>query len=257
MSEPEHICFEQPLNERMRTFLRLEHLFTRMLHHERDTSEWGRRAALTTLLDILSIMSRHDPRTEIGKELTEQYERLKRLENHSEVNHERLARVLSDLSGLGHEIQAISPQFASYMIRDNNLLNSTNNRSAIAGGTCSFDLPAYHYWLSRPAEEQDEHLAEWTRQLKPFRKAIALALRLIRESAEARDYVAESGVLVHNTENDVQLLRVLVPEHERAYPEISAGRHRSTIRFMEQHGDGLHARQTERDIPFRMACCRL
>lgn len=252
-----HICFEQPLNERMRSFLRLEHLFTQMLHHERDTSEWGRRAAVTILLDILTIMSRHDLRTEVGKELTEQHDTLSRLRDHSGVDQKRLEGILADLSALGHKLQAIPPQFASYLIRDNDLLNGIGNRSAIPGGTCSFDLPAYRYWLARPAEKQDEYLAQWGRQLEPFREAIALSLQLIRDSAEARNYVAEGGVLVHNTDNDAQIIRVLVPEREHVYPEISAGKHRSTIRFMEQYGDGLHARQTERDVPFQMACCRL
>lgn len=257
MTEPAHICFEQPLNERARSFLRLEHLFTRLLHHERDASDWGRRAALAILLDVLTIMSRHDLRAEVGKELTGQHATLSRLQSHVEVDQDRLRRILSELVTLRHEIQAIPPQFASYMIRDNDLLSGVNNRSAIPGGTCSFDLPAYHYWLARPAEEQDEHLAQWGQQLKPFREAIGLILQLIRDSAKARDYVAGGGVLVHNTESDVQLIRVLVPERERVYPEISAGRHRSTVRFMEQYGDGLHTRQTDRDIPFQMACCRL
>lgn len=252
------ICYEQPLNERTRTFLRLEHLFERMLHHERDTTQWGRRAALTVLLDALAVMSRHDLRTEVGKELAEQHGTLNRLRNHSGIDHEQLQRILSELSGLGREIQGIAPQFASYMMRDNDLLNSINNRSAIPGGACSFDLPAYHHWLTLPDQEQEADLERWGRQIRPFRKAIGLILKLIRDSAEPADYVAEGGVLVHgNTESDAQLIRVLVAERERVYPEISAGRHRSTVRFMEQHGDGLHVRQTGRDIPFQMACCRL
>lgn len=252
------ICYEQPLNERTRTFLRLEHLFTRMLHHERDASEWGRRAALTALIDILTVMSRHDLRTEVGKELAGQHGTLSRLQNHSGIDHEQLERVLSDLSALGREIQAIPPQFASYMMRDNDLLNGINNRSAIPGGTCGFDVPAYHYWLALPEEKQNRQLQQWGTQLRPFREAIELILKLIRDSAELQDHVAKGGVLVHgNTESDAQLIRVLVSGRERVYPEISAGRHRSTVRFMEQYGDGLHTRQVERDIPFRMACCRI
>lgn len=257
MTEPAYICYEQPLNERTRTCLRLEHLFTRLRHHEPDTSDWGRRATLTVLLDILTVMSRHDLRAEIGKELAEQHRRLSRLQHHSGVDHERLERVLSELAALGRKLQDVAPQFAAYMIRDNELLNSLSNRSAIPGGACGFDMPGYQHWLARPAGEQDEHLRQWQEPLIPFREAIGLILRLIRDSAEARDYVAEGGVLVHNTSNDTQLIRVLVPERERVYPEISAGRHRSTVRFMQQYGDELHARQTDRDIPFRMACCRL
>lgn len=257
MDQSPHTCYEQPLNERTRTFLRLEHLFAQMAHHEADASNWGRRATVAALLDILTILSRHDLRTEVGKELAEQHNTLSRLQNHSGVDHERLDRILSDLAALGREIQNIPPQFASYTIRDNELLNSINNRSAIPGGTCGFDLPGYQHWLSRPAEHQAEQFDVWGRQLKPFRQAISLILRLVRDSAEAREYTAEGGVLVHNTDSDAQLIRVFVPAAEAVYPEISAGRHRSTVRFMAQSGSELRARQTERDILFRMACCHL
>lgn len=257
MTESAYTCFEQPLNERTRTFLRLEHLFTQLRHHERDGSHWGRRAALAALLEILTILSRHDLRNEVGKELAGQHATLNRLKNRSDIDHERLEGILSELVRLGRGIQAIPPQFASYMIRDNELLTSISNRSAIPGGTCGFDLPGYQRWLARPPEEQARYLAHWDEPLKPFRDSIALILRLIRESAEPRDYTAEGGVLVHNTSNDTQLIRVLVPESEDVYPEISAGRHRSTVRFMQQYGNELRVRQAERDIPFRMACCRL
>jgi cell division protein ZapD len=231
VTESAYTCFEQPLNERTRTFLRLEHLFTQLQHHERDDSNWGRRAALTALLDILTVLSRHDLRNEVGKELAEQHATLSRLKNRPDVDHERLEGILSELVMLGRGLQAIPPKFASYMLRDNDLLTSISNRSAIPGGACGFDLPGYQSWLSLPSQEQARY--------------------------QAQDYTAEGGVLVHNTSNDTQLIRVLVPADERVYPEISAGRHRSTVRFMEQYGGELHSRQTDRDIPFRMACCRL
>lgn len=257
MSQSGHTCYEQPLNERTRTFLRLEHLFAQMRHHEADASIWGRRASMAAFLDILTILSRHDLRTEVGKELAEQHGTLSRLRNHSGIDHQRLDKILDNLASLGRQIQQIPPQFASYVIRDNELLNSINNRSAIPGGTCSFDLPGYQHWLAAPAEEQDRHLESWGRPLQPFREAIDLILSLIRESAEGQEYTAEGGVLVHNTDADTQLIRVFVARQERVYPEISAGRHRSTVRFMEQHGKELRSRQTTRDVPFKMACCHL
>lgn len=257
MAERDYTCYEQPLNERTRTFLRLEHLFAQADHHYADTSEWGRRAAMGTLLDILTILSRHDLRTECAKELAEHHAKLDRLRNHSGIDHARLDEVLHNLDTLSRDMQRIPPQFASYLMRDNEMLNGINNRSAIPGGTCGFDLPGYQYWLSRPAEVQEENFQQWYRQLDPFRAAIQLMLNLVRESADPAEYTAEGGVLVHNTENGTQLLRVLVPDDACVYPEISAGRHRSTIRFMEQSGAELRVSQTGRDIRFAMACCRL
>lgn len=250
-------CYEQPLNERTRTFLRLEHLFAQSAHHQADDSPWGRRAMLATMLDILTILSRHDLRTEVSKELDGQHLSLSRLKNHEGVDAARLDDVLEKLRSLRQTMQTVPPQFASYQIRDNELLNSINNRSAIPGGACGFDLPSFQHWLDRDPEAQDENVALWYKHLVPFQDAIRLVLRLIRDSAEPTGLTAHGGVLVHNTENDTQLIRVIVATREAVYPEISAGRHRSTIRFMEQSGAQLRVSQTTRDIPFEMACCKL
>ncbi|MDN5862112.1 MAG: cell division protein ZapD [Salinisphaera sp.] len=257
LPETDFICYEQPLNERIRTFLRLEHLFAQTCHYREDPSVWGRRAAIGVLLDILAILSRHDLRTETAKELSVQHAALARLRNHAGVDHDRLQEVLEKLEQYGHEIQRMPAHFASYMVRDNELLNAINNRNVIPGGTCGFDLPGYQHWLHRPHEVQEEHFHRWWRTLDPLRAAIGLIVVLLRDSAQPQEHTASSGMLVHQTETGTQLLRVLVPQQEQVYPEISAGRHRSTFRFMEQTGTNLHVTQSTRDIHFRMAACKL
>ncbi len=37
------LIFEQPLNERMRTFLRLDYLYNQALYHNEKASQWGSR----------------------------------------------------------------------------------------------------------------------------------------------------------------------------------------------------------------------
>lgn len=250
-------CYEQPLNERTRTFLRLEHLFVQYQHHSVDTSTWGRRATMAVMLDTLTILSRHDLRSEVTKELGEQHRNLSRLQNHDGIDHARLSDILQELDTLTQAMQGVPPQFASYMVRDNELLNSINNRSAIPGGTCGFDIPSYQHWLERDLDAQQDNVNVWFKDLEPFRLSVSLILRLVRDSSQPEAHTAHGGVLVHSSESDAQLIRVLVATREQVYPEISAGRHRSTIRFMEQTGSQLQVKQTERNIAFRMACCKL
>lgn len=257
MSETAQTCYEQPLNERIRTFLRLEHLFAQTDHHRADTSEWGVRATMCAVLDIFTILSRHDVRTECLKELENLHATLAQLDDHQSVDHSRLDNILQQLNNSTQAIKRIQPQFAAYLIRDNELLKAINNRHAIPGGMCSFDLPSYRFWLSRPAEEREDNIRNWLDEVQPFRNSIRIILQLFRDSVGAEGHIAKGGVLVHNTEPSTQLLRVLVPDHECVFPEISAGRHRSTIRFMEQAGANLQVSQTARDIPFQMTCCRL
>jgi len=67
--EPAPIIYEQPLNERMRTFLRLEFLYTQATYHSEMPNAWSARAAVASLLEILAITARGDSRSEVLKEL--------------------------------------------------------------------------------------------------------------------------------------------------------------------------------------------
>ena len=62
------IIYEHPLNDRIRTLLRLEHLFRQAQNFQKGASSWDSRMVITTLFDILDLFSRSDLKTEIIKE---------------------------------------------------------------------------------------------------------------------------------------------------------------------------------------------
>jgi cell division protein ZapD len=52
---PRVTIYEQPLNERMRGFLRLDFLYQQAVHHHTKADPWSTRAAVSGLLEILAI----------------------------------------------------------------------------------------------------------------------------------------------------------------------------------------------------------
>ena len=66
-----------PVNEKkgltfargLRSFLRLDFLYSQALYHNEMQSQWGSRAAMGSLLDILAIAARGDVRADVQKEL--------------------------------------------------------------------------------------------------------------------------------------------------------------------------------------------
>jgi cell division protein ZapD len=251
------IAFEHPLNERIRFLLRLEFLFAQYQHQSADTSWWGLRASLHTLLDILTVMGRSDLRTELLKEIIEQRGTLTRLSKRPNVNLARLNEVLQDLAEAGAELQGMSSSHPAMVLRENEYLFSILNRSSIPGGACGFDLPAYHRWLSRPAAETQPDLQGWFASLRPLQRAIGLYLRLLRESAQPDEHIAEGGIFLHVPQGPNQLVRVLVPAAADVYPEISAGKHRVSIRFMRLGNVNTRNLQADSNIAFRLQCCLL
>lgn len=256
-ADSEYIVFEQPLVERVRTFLRLEFLFEQHRHHQVDQSMFGTRATLQALLDILIVLSRSDLKNEILKELTDRHQALTKLASRPDVDQARLQGFLAEITRVVAELQQLTTHFAASVLRDNDFLTALLNRSTIPGGTCAFDLPVYHYWLSQPYESVKRDLDAWYSGAKPFEHAILLYLRLLRSSVEATDAVANGGIYMHVPQGPCSLVRVHVPVSAHAYPEISAGKHRFTVRFMAVRDVNSRSHQDVQNVHFKMQCCNL
>jgi cell division protein ZapD len=250
-------AFEQPLNERVRMFLRLEFLFAQQRHHRGDRSVWGARASLHCLLDILSLVGRTDLKSEIIKELSDQHAALSRLVTRDGVDHDRLKSVLAEIDSAMNAMQTLTSQFVSGALRDNEFLQTVINRASIPGGTCGFDVPLLHHWLSQSQEQVRRDVDAWFADLRPFEESIGLYLRLLRASTEPTEHKAPAGMFVHSPPSAFQLVRVLIPADTGLYPEISAGRHRFSIRFMTCRDVNQRPSQFTSDVTFKLHCCAL
>lgn len=257
-SRSEWVIFEQPLTERVRAFLRLEFLFDEYAHSRAGQGAFGTRAAMRAFLEALAVIGRSDLRTDLMKDFAEQIARFTRLRSRPGVDHAQLDRVLAELRGAGVALQklggAVHP---AQLLRENEFLFAVHNRSAIPGGSCAFDLPAYHRWLSRPEQETARDLNAWFAPLTPFELAIRLYLRLLRDSTQAAEHVAEGGVFLHTPQLSYSLIRVLVPDGADVYPEVSAGKHRISVRFMRLGDVNQRNVQAGGAIPFRLQLCSL
>lgn len=250
-----NIVYEQPLNERMRIFLRLESLTCEAAHNLHQRSAWDSRAALHSILDMSNIVSRADLKTEVIKELERQAANLARLEHKPGIDQRRLTGILDQLDILTDRLHAISGPVGQE-VRENEFLKSVMQRSAVPGGTCHFDLPSYHLWLQQPAEHRIRDLERWLGAFEPLTLAIALILRLIRDSADARQVTANDGFYQQTLDTAIpyQMIRVFVPPEFPYYAEISGGKHRFTVRFMRQNLNE-RAVQIAENVDFELACC--
>jgi cell division protein ZapD len=70
---------------------------------------------------------------------------------------------------------------------------AVRSRAAIPGGTCGFDLPAYHAWQHGQAANRRADLHRWVASLEPLAQAIALLLQMLRDSGKPRMVTASAG----------------------------------------------------------------
>jgi cell division protein ZapD len=127
------------------------------------------------------------------------------------------------------------------------------------GGTCQFDLPGYHFWLTDALERRQQDLQTWSEEVEPLRAALAMLLTMIRGSATPVREQATQGMYQQTLEGGVsgQLIRIIVPAELEVFPEVSASRHRITIRFMTWPDLAERPQQTEQDIVFGLTYCQL
>ena len=217
-AEPESppVVYEQPLNERMRTFLRLEFLYTQATYHSELDNPWSARAAVSSLLEILAITARGDSRSDVLKELERHVNVLKEYQTKTGVDPSRLKSLMSNLIKLREDLSTVGGNFMG-PLRDSEFLSAIKHRSAIPGGTCDFDLPDYSYWLNRPAEVRAAEFGSWLALIRPLCDSIAELLWLTRQNAKRKSEIAIGGIfqLQFDRENPCQLVRVTLPRGQR------------------------------------------
>jgi cell division protein ZapD len=143
-------------------------------------------------------------------------------------------------------------------LRKNELLNNIKQRCSIAGGTCDFDLPMLHYWLEHSIESRHLDLKNWLQTIRPVRVANDLLINLIRESANPKQEIASNGFFQQtlDTSNQYQMIRIGVSKEYKLFPEISGGRHRFSVRFMEP-ATTHRPKQASEKVNFQLALCGL
>ena len=251
MTQTELLCFEQPLTERMRTFLRVEFLYEQARFHMDGAADFSSRATVASILEILSILGRGDVRAEVHKDLERHTERLGQYRQTPGVDAERLDRLLGNLEQRKTELTAAGSQFL-HPIRDCDFLSAIKHRSAIPGGTCSFDLPDYNFWLNLPIHARRDQISTWLQTLAPLCDAVGDLLWFAREAGEATPCSAESGFYKTNLDRNMQLnlLQLRLARNHGVFPEVSAGKHRLTVRFVEWKGIDARPVQTTAQIYF-------
>jgi cell division protein ZapD len=238
----------------MRMLLRLEHLFDQLHHYLAGQSSWDDRKTITTLIDILNLLERADLKTELMKELDRLGVSLQRLKTQPDVDIDQLDEILANLQH-HHELVKHIPGRLGDELRFDLLIGSIKQRIAIPGGSCCFDLPAFHYWLSRPEAERNKQLKQWVSVLTPIEATVRLLLELIRSSAYTEEAIAKNGFYQKMLEATApcQIIRVRM-SGEQAFPEISGGKHRISIRFLSP--DESHkADVLQQEIQFEIGCC--
>lgn len=254
----DYYIYEQPLNEKVRSFLRLEKLFQEYVFHMENGTDWNNRIAINAILQILAYTTRSDVKLEVLKELERQYSRLERLAKRPQIDQAQLSSVLENIQTHIAELQAIGGQIG-HETKNVELLSAIAQKSSVPGSICDFDLPMLKHWFTLPDETRQQHIKQWFKPFSHLERSVQLILDILRSSAEDTNEIAQQGFFQKSldTNQAIQLLRISIPIAASCYPEISAGKHRFSIRFMTNDDPALRPEQSKNDIDFKMKMCAI
>lgn len=250
------ISYEYPLNERIRTLLRLEDLFAKSLHFINAEGPYEHHVALLTLFEILEVAGRADLKVDLVQELERQRQILLSFRENPDISEEALSGALYEIEQASSDLLAMAGKIGQYL-RENEWLMNVRSRANIPGGACEFDLPSYHYWRCRPAADRQRELLGWLAPMGPIREGLTIVLRLLRASGRPESLVAQRGQYqMMMGGRSSQMLRLRVAADAGCVPEISANKYALNVRFVAA-GCVARPRQTTADIAFELAFCNL
>lgn len=250
------ICYEHPLNERVRTLLRLEDLFNKITFFSAKDTAIEHHASLAALFEVLDITSRADIKSDLLQELERQKQSLESLRRNPNIAESVLDQVLEDIQVTFRNMLNISGKVGEHL-RDNEWLMGIKQRTGAPGGVSAFDLPSYHFWLHSDPEVRRQDFHEWLTPLLPIRDGFSIVLHLLRKSGKTFNYLAEQGVFQQTGSGcTAHLLRLKVNDVLPCIPEISANKYALNIRFVPAEL-GQKNKVYEEDVNFELTFCNL
>ena len=249
------ILYEYPFNERIRTYLRLQQLFSRLGQLIPRESPIDHHFALITLFEILEVSSRPELKSDVLKDLERQKQVMNGYRGNPAISENALDMIISQLEQNFESLNALTGKIGS-KLNESDFLNSLKSRVVIPGGTCEFDLPAYHAWQHHGVDKRQADLHQWSACFIPIAQSIQMLLKMLRDSGAAQKVMATSGQLQQNLPQGrtFQLLRLRIDPALGLVPEISCNRLLVVIRLMQQQEDGRLIASTG-DTAFEMTLC--
>ncbi len=249
------ITYEYPFNERIRTYLRLENLFRRLLELVARDESLDHHYALASLFEVMDVGARADLKADVLRDLDRQKQILNGYRGNPSIAQPVLDEVLQQVEQCYSQLNNLSGK-AGHHLTENDWLMSIRSRIGIPGGTCAFDLPAYFAWQHQTGDQRRTDLQRWIATLTPIADAIGLLLTLLRDSGVPQKVMAPGGQYQQPLPQGrtFQLLRLTIDPALGLIPEISGNRLIVSIRLMRLEADDrLHA--SNQDASFDLTLC--
>lgn len=248
--------YEFPLCEKVRNYLRLEHLFAQLHEAKLAKTENQHLYFLEVLFNLLELLDRLDLRTDFLRDIDSHERKLEHWSTHPDIDTEALNQALQSLRSLSSEIKKNKKLGAS--LREEKFLSSIRQRFAIPGGVTSFDVPMLFCWLKQTEQVKQNNMSQWLAQLQLIETAMQTLMSFLREKGRFQEVQGANGYYQGtqaSSEEKLELVRVRCDNSQGIYPVLSGSRNRYGIKFMQLDTDEGTSVPVTQVIAFAIASC--
>ena len=240
--------YEQPVDERIRKFLRFENIYMKINNHKDIDSKYDAYSVLLNISELFINLTRSEIKRDLISEIETHKARYQEYIKFDGADKIKLNSIMEKQNAILKTLHGLEANYLNVLKRDELLQTIIKHIN-----TSCADL---EYWLSRDHDFRKNQINLWLELIKPIENSIFFCLDLLRKSTETLEITAKDGMYLFkmDTEKKIRLLRVTMKTDNYFFPKISVGPQRATIAFMTIDDNNKIIRLNQ-DINFVLDIC--
>lgn len=240
--------YEQPTDERIRKFLRLENIYMKINNHMNIDSKYDAYSTLLNISDLFINLNRSEIKRDLISEIEAQKTRYQEYIKLDGADKIKLNSIMEKQNAILKTLHDLEANYLNVLKNDELLQTIIKHIN-----TSCADLD---YWLSRDHDFRKNQINLWLELIKPIENSIFFCLDLLRKSSETIEITAKDGMYLFrmDIEKKIRLLRVTMKTDNYFFPRISVGPQRATVAFMTINDNNKIIRLNQ-DINFVLDLC--
>jgi cell division protein ZapD len=248
LSDSHAAIYEEPVDERIRKFLKLENYFLKLEYHKELDTPYDTYVSLYNLIEIYNTLSRVEVKSDLIREIDFHKQRYMEYIKIDRSDKIKLNSIMEKQNVILNNLYNLQSSYLDKLNNDEFFQFCVKHYESL-----STELD---YWLTRDHSIRLNQINLWLEIIKPIENSIYFCLDILRRSSETKEVCANNGfyLVKLNQEKKVRLLRITMQSDNYFFPRISLGPQRATISFMLLNEENKY-KQIKDNITFVLDLC--
>ena len=248
LSDSHAAIYEEPVDERIRKFLKLENYFLKIKYHKELDTSYDSFAAIYNLIMIYKTLSRVEVKSELIREIDFQKQKYNEYIKIDSSDKIKLSSIMEKQNIILNDLYNLKANYLTKLNNDEFFQFCTKHYESL---NTEMD-----YWLTRDHAIRLNQINLWLEIIKPIESSVYFCLDILRKSSETNEICADNGfhLIKLNPEKKIRLLRITMQSDNYYFPHISLGPQRATISFTLLNENNKYVRIKE-NIIFVLDLC--